>query len=322
MTASTEDLLSVHELAVRSGTSIDRIEELVAVGLLPPNAAGYRAAEVHRLKVIEAFVAAGVPLATLGRATAEGHISLDYYGDLHADVGQLSGYTYGDISRTTVIAQLLPELYGAFGLAEPEPASPLSVADAQVLRTLLDILAASADQTLMLRVVRLFAEAARRAATAALDVYAEAVVADMALAGLPPEASFHDALHPWSRLAREAPGLARWVTAQHLSRAIEAYSVEATERQLGAIGLLPPVTDVPPGVAFVDLAGFTRLTEAQGDEAAAAIALRLGELASRIAERRGGRVVKLLGDGVLMVFRLPVDAVLASLELLDVLPEL
>ena len=76
----------------------------------------------------------------------------------------------------------------------------------------------------------------------------------------------------------------------------------------------------PPAVAFVDLTGFTRLTEERGDEAAAALALRLGDLTMDTARIHGGRVVKLLGDGVLIRFDDATTAVDATLELLAAMP--
>ena len=63
-----------------------------------------------------------------------------------------------------------------------------------------------------------------------------------------------------------------------------------------------------------------RLTEEQGDEVAAAVALRLGDLTVESVAARGGRVVKLLGDGVLIRFDHLTDAVDATLEVLAALP--
>ena len=61
-------------------------------------------------------------------------------------------------------------------------------------------------------------------------------------------------------------------------RAIDEYSVSETERILEEAGYVAARLEAPPAVAFIDLTGFTRLTEERGDEVAAAIAMRLGEL--------------------------------------------
>jgi adenylate cyclase len=59
----------------------------------------------------------------------------------------------------------------------------------------------------------------------------------------------------------------------------------------------------PPAVAFVDLSGFTELTEARGDQIAVRSVAALQERAHAAATEHGGRLVKLLGDGAML--RLP-----------------
>jgi adenylate cyclase len=62
--------------------------------------------------------------------------------------------------------------------------------------------------------------------------------------------------------------------------------------------------------AFLDLCGFTAYTEAHGDDAAVAVLSRLRVLLRAEAERRGVRVTKWLGDGV-MLSGLDAEAVVA-----------
>ena len=73
----------------------------------------------------------------------------------------------------------------------------------------------------------------------------------------------------------------------------------------------------PPAICFLDITGYTRLTEERGDEAAAELAARLTPLVQRPAERHGGKVVKWLGDGVMFHFREPTGGVAAALEMVD-----
>jgi adenylate cyclase len=59
---------------------------------------------------------------------------------------------------------------------------------------------------------------------------------------------------------------------------------------------------------FVDMAGFTALTEAHGDEAAAHLAMRLNEMVQH-ALGSDGRIVKSIGDAVLAIMPTAADAV-------------
>jgi class 3 adenylate cyclase len=85
-------------------------------------------------------------------------------------------------------------------------------------------------------------------------------------------------------------------------------------------------TDLPgvrqPAIVFIDLSGFTAMTEAQGDRAASATTARFEESVSLASLRQGGRVVKLLGDGALLHFGEAAPAVRATLEIRDDLADL
>jgi len=93
--------------------------------------------------------------------------------------------------------------------------------------------------------------------------------------------------------------------------------VEHVEGALEAAGLYRRL-ERPPAMCFLDLTGYTQLTEERGDEAAADLAARLAGLVRRSAQEHDGLPVKWLGDGVMTYFRAPADAVLAALEMAEV----
>lgn len=74
-------------------------------------------------------------------------------------------------------------------------------------------------------------------------------------------------------------------------------------------------------VAFTDLEGFTEWTEREGDEAASRLLAELHRAVRPLIVARGGRLVKRLGDGLLLTFPQPEAAVLACLEMAAAQPE-
>ncbi len=83
-------------------------------------------------------------------------------------------------------------------------------------------------------------------------------------------------------------------------------------------GLLPPPDrpgELTRAVAFIDLASFTPLTAAMGDDAAAGVLERFSELVREAVHRWEGRVVKQIGDAFMAVFPEPRLAVAAALEI-------
>jgi adenylate cyclase len=70
-------------------------------------------------------------------------------------------------------------------------------------------------------------------------------------------------------------------------------------------------------MCFLDITGYTRLTQERGDAAAAELAEQLARLVHRASVKHGGRPVKWLGDGVMFFFRDAGPGVVAALEMVD-----
>lgn len=68
-------------------------------------------------------------------------------------------------------------------------------------------------------------------------------------------------------------------------------------------------------VMFTDLEGFTRFTTEHGDDVAANLIAHHQRVVGPIVRSRGGRIVKRLGDGLMLTFPAPEAAVLAAVEL-------
>lgn len=74
---------------------------------------------------------------------------------------------------------------------------------------------------------------------------------------------------------------------------------------------------IPMSIMFTDLEGFTAFTSKEGDEAARRYLERHHKLVGPVIRSRGGRIVKKLGDGLLISFNAPEGALLAALEMVD-----
>jgi len=74
-------------------------------------------------------------------------------------------------------------------------------------------------------------------------------------------------------------------------------------------------------VVFTDLEGFTAYTNRHGDTAALELLAEHHKAATAIVRRWGGRVVKTLGDGLMLIFPEASSAVHAALELVPSSPD-
>ena len=73
----------------------------------------------------------------------------------------------------------------------------------------------------------------------------------------------------------------------------------------------------PVAMAFMDLAGYTALTEERGDRAAADLATALTTIVGRTAATYRGEAVKWLGDGVMFRFPEPARGVHGALAVVE-----
>jgi hypothetical protein len=182
----------------------------------------------------------------------------------------------------------------------------------------------SSDEDVLLRAARLLGEGARVATIGWAELFEEQV-------GRPARERMESG--EIDRFPREAAiaigalmGLAQqmfaWLSYRYLEQRFVAGIVEGVEHHLAAHDLVPmPQSQGPPAIVFVDLSGFTKLTEERGDEAAVRTATSLQRHADAVAKRRGGRLVKLLGDGALLRFSDVKPRVEAALDLVETLGE-
>jgi adenylate cyclase len=104
------------------------------------------------------------------------------------------------------------------------------------------------------------------------------------------------------------------------ARAWSSGIIEGLEMTLAQAGLHSRL-EHPPAMCFLDITGYTRLTQEHGDVAAAQLAERLGRIVQRGSVKHGGRAVKWLGDGVMLHFPNPGNGVVAALEMVDAVIE-
>jgi len=269
-----------------------------------------------RVQAITAFESAGITLEQIGAGIRERTMTLDYIDLFYPDPGPLSGRTYGEFEASLgPRARLLGPALTALGLPRPSASTPMRAGAEQALRHFLDAWDLAADDEVVSRAARLAGEGVRAVAEGWVRLFYEAVSRPLQEEGATLDELVEHAVFRAVRLAQIAPEVVSWLLQRHMQRAIDELNVEDIERELAQRGDPSLRSRSVPAVAFVDLSDYTRLTQEQGDESAARAAMRLARLADEAALRHDGRVVKLLGDGVLLAFSRPSDAVLATLEL-------
>ena len=310
--------LSRIDLASEAGTTVERVDELVRAGVLRPGSDGsFTAPDVSRIRLAAAYETAGIGLDLIRLALDRRWVTFERIDDLYRDSGPNSRRTVAAFRESLGSrGQLLAPLLAALGLPNPADDDVLTDRDEQRLTAFLEAWDLGDDPDVSVRAGRMIGEAMRRTVDGWLELFAEQVTRPLEDRTRTVDEMSPIVLPRAATIISETPELLVWLFQRHLDAGMDAQNVASMEAGLAREGLLPARPARPQAIAFVDLAGYTRLTQTLGDELAARSAARLAELADAAARPRGGRLVKLLGDGAMLHFREPRGAVLATLDLI------
>ena len=318
--------LTRDEFLAESGATPDIVNRLAAIGAIATLPDGrFEARDEIVASTVRAMLDAGIPLDVLASTLESGRFGIRSVGQLFPEPVPRTAESYADIAATLgPQGAHLPAVYAALGVPEPEPGDHPRTDEAQVVIGFVRLWSL-VDPTgrAQVRVARIIGDATRRIADSWLDVWDEVAKPDPTTQGAPtvgPQANPADPTDPeqnpsigMSELGRRLVAL---VHERHVEASLNGRIIGLIEGVLAASGQLPARVQRPPAIAFVDLAGYTTLTEEHGDEVAATAATALHDLADRTVRRHEGRIVKQLGDGVLIRFPSAEQALLAVTELM------
>jgi adenylate cyclase len=312
--------LSEAELAERSGSSVERVRELERLGVLVRHDDGPFAAEdVHSVRLMQAFEEAGIDLDVIARGIAAGKLGYENVGLLLPEPAAFST-SYEEIARASGRSpEVIRRLVREFGLAQADSQMRLRDDDAAMLLELLDVWA-TADDDEVARLARAYGQNLRRLVASDLEIAGSSLFARLRRSGLADEELRSAAGELGLRVMALGERLILWLRGRHLEHEVISATVQGTEEYLQELGEVTEHERRPPAIAFLDLTGYTALTEERGDEAGAELADRLAGLVNAAAQPHGGNPVKWLGDGVMFHFSDATAAVLTGLDLVEETP--
>jgi class 3 adenylate cyclase len=309
--------LSADDLARLAEVEPAFVERAMHAGALPKRelAGGFGIQDAARLRFLKAWDTAGLTVETIGDLIAQGELPFSFMDVPVMAVQPRLPSTYQDLcTQRGIELSMVQRLHDALGFTPPAASDHVREDDLVVIELLQQLLAVGAEEQAALRLLRTYADALRRLTQAEAELYEFQVEEPLRQAG----ATEQDLLDTSGMTGAQLPPLFQQtllaVYRRHRQHVWLDHSIGHLERILEAKGLHQRL-DTPPCVCFVDLTGFTRLTEEQGDAVAAELAGRLAALVEGISRRYAGRPVRWLGDGGMFVFREADAAIQASTEM-------
>jgi adenylate cyclase len=316
--------LTAPDLAARAGVGEAEIERLVRHGVLVPRdgRAPFRTADLLKIRVARACEEGGLPMDGMAKAVREGLLSFAFVESwpferwsasrtqTHLQLAEEAGLPFGSYSR----------IVEAFGFPRPEPDDVVAETQrpvAVLIGRVADL--GIADEAEAVRLGHVYAEAFRRVALAETEIYHSGVEMPLLRKGLGERRMMEEgsAMSPSMTGLLDEALMAAYHRQQELTWV--EHQIEHVEQALEDAGV-PLPAGPPTAMSFLDLSGYTRVTEERGDEQAAALASTLSDIVQQSARSHRGEAVKWLGDGVMFRFRDPNGAVVSALDMVEEIP--
>ena len=289
-------MLSTREVAERAGVTPATLRRWIAQGVIPQYRGTWTPEAAAQARVVARMRARGHSLREIRQATDQGRLAFAYVEELFPSTE--TAYTLAEAARETGLEPALIErISTALGL-RPIHIERLSEDDVQLLRYIAAVLASGFPLVAMLQLVRVYGQALAQIADAEVRLFHLYVHEPLMREGV----SGLEMAEQMENLARELLPLSSPVMDQvhqhFLQHFIEQDVVGHMESDLaGAAGGLGRMR---VAIAFADLAGYTRLTEEEGEQHAVDAVERFVE-AVEITLPDEARVIKTIGDEVMVV---------------------
>ena len=319
------EALGAAELAGLAEVTEAEIGRMVDLGVLLPREgpAPFRASDVAKVRLALACERAGLPMDAIAALIRAGRLSFAFMGAApYHRFAMPSTRSLRQVSRDSGITlEALREILESMGFTWTSADDPVREDELEVLPLIqLAISSGLLDPAWIRRVGRAYAEGMRLAANVENEAYTARFEEPVLASGL----GQRQAMEQASEIAGDFIPLADRALMAVYRRQQELiwteHQVENIEAALEEAGAIPR-PDRVPAMCFLDLTGYTLLTEERGDQAAAELAATLAVLVERLARDQGGTPVKWLGDGVMLHFREPAGAVASALTMVRRVPE-
>jgi adenylate cyclase len=315
------ETVSEADLASRAGTTREELRRLADLGIVSSEPDGsYRLGNLQRIRLAESLERGGVPLDAVGKAIAEGKLSFSFLELITNPAGYSASSYEVACKEMGWTMEFVQQVHEALGLPRPEPGDPIREDDAEMFGIGQFARQLGVSDTQLCRALRVYGDNLGRIGAAEAPFFHDFVEVPMLASGM----SEHDMLQTSAQVSPQLRQMVErmilWVYRRHQEHATIAHIVEHVENMLDEAGLAVARPARPPAMVFLDLVGYTRLTEERGDQTAAELAGTLAEVVQSESLRFGGKPVKWLGDGVMFHFPDPRQAVQCSLDLVDRTP--
>jgi adenylate cyclase len=294
-----ERRLSLEETAIRAGVSPATLRRWAKTGLIPTydGDGSWSPRAVSRARLVARLRERGHSLQEIRDATREGRLAFGYIEELFSSEDD---YTYSRkqaAKETGLEPALIERILAALGM-NTEEAESLSSADVELLRYVAAVLSAGLPLVATLQLVRVYGQALAQVADAEVRLFHLYVHEPLMRSGATGVETADEMLAITRELLPLASPVMDQVHHRYLQHFLEQDVVGHMESDLDGDEL--DLGRLRVAIAFADLAGYTRMTEEEGElEAVDAVERFVEAVETTLPD--DARVIKTIGDAVMIV---------------------
>jgi len=291
----TDERISLSEAARRAGVSPATLKRWAEERVVPVRRGRWTAAAAAQARVVARMRERGHSLADLRRAGREGRLAFGFSEDLFPKAEEQS--TVAQVARDTGLEPELIERILAILGTPLEGDRRLSPQDVQALRHCARVLAAGFPLVAFLQLVRVYAQSLRRIADAEVRLFHLYVHEPLIRDGVPELEMAEEMGELAEDLLPLASPLIDYLHTRYLRFFLEQDVIGHMEADVEGASHLG---HVPITLCFIDLTGFTRYTEEEGDLEALDVVENFVETVEATLPPEA-TLVKTIGDEVMVV---------------------
>ncbi len=282
--------------AARAGVTPATLKRWAQKGLVPQYDGTWTPAAVTHARVVARLRERGHSLADIRQATDEGRLAFGYIEELFP-AGD-GAYTIEQAARETGLDEgLIERITMALGVSTTQT-NELSEDELQLLRYVSAVLDAGLPLVAMLQLVRVYGQAIAQVADAEVRLFHLYVHEPLMRSGTTGLEVAEEMMSLSQELLPLASPIMDHVHQRYLQHFIEQDVVGHMESDLDGEAI--DLGRMRVAIAFADLAGYTRLTEEEGDlQAVDAVERFVEAVESTLPDE--ARVIKTIGDEVMVV---------------------
>src|SRR5262245_10169404 len=291
-----EERISLSEAARRSGVSASTLKRWAEDRIVPVRKGRWTAAAAAQARVVARMRERGHSLEELKQAGREGRLSFSLAEDLFPRPEEQ--VTVDDVARETGLEPELIERILVILGTPLERERVLNPDDVEALRHCARVLAAGFPLVAFLQLVRVYVQSLRRIADAEVRLTHLYVHEPMIRDGVPEFEMAEEMGDLAADILPVAAPLSEYLHTRYLRFFLEQDVVGHMESELGAEAA--QIGQVPIALCFIDLTGFTRYTEEEGDLEALDVVENFVETVEATLPPEA-TIVKTIGDEVMVV---------------------